>query len=180
MIYIGIDPGVSGAIAVVDSDGNVLLVQDLPTVKTAKRTKTKAGKIKMRTDIDIPVFFRLLRGLCDNDTIQITIEEVHARPGQGTTSMFAFGESYGILKALSWAASADTGCKVELVRAQLWKKHFGLTKAEKVASVELCEKLYPWITKFRGPQGGPKDGRADAVLIAEFGRSLNYLTKIKP
>ena len=117
---------------------------------------TKVGK-KRRRKLDIPATLELLapyRGCT------CAIERVGAMPGQGTVSMFSFGQTYGALLAI--LASLDI--PTHEVTPQAWKRHHGLIGQDKSAAVELANKLYPTL---HIPV--TRDGRADALLIALYG-----------
>ena len=175
-IILGIDPGVSGAVAVIQNK-EVLEVHDLPTLTTLKTTKTKSGKLKKRNEIDIETFFILYKDLLRAWHPQlIVIEKVHAitKPGekkQGVSSMFSFGQTFGRIEGV---IRTTGGIPIKYVSPQEWKKHHNLIKKGKEAAVALCRLHYPTMaTTFLKS----KDGRADAVLMAEYGRYLILTNK---
>lgn len=153
LTYIGIDPGVSGALAVIHPDGEVSLY-DMPTAlvgKTRKRSEVVEGQL------------RFLLALEADPGCVCFIEQVSAMPGQGVSSMFGFGVSYGIVRGVV----AGLGIRAELVTPQAWKKHFGLLGADKDAARAVASRLFPNVSLAR-----KKDvGRADALLLAEYGRA---------
>ena len=147
--YCGIDPGLSGAIALLSTTGKIVDVHDLPILQVgAKRV------------LDLAVLRTLLPVV--NDT-PVAIERVAAMPGQGVTGMFRLGEVYGMLQGML----AMGRYRVSLVTPQAWKKVMmaGMPK-DKDASRQRCSQLWPdnaqlWRRK--------KDhGRCDALLLAEW------------
>lgn len=154
-MILGIDPGNTGAIAVMD-EGKILALHDMPC--TAKRT----GK---GLEVNAYLLVTALR------TLGITpegayIEQVSAMPGQGVSSMFTFGRSLGVVEGVLAALQIP----VQFVPPGRWKKHHGLIGKDKDASRTLVLSKYPDRTEDFLRK---KDvGRADAVLIAEYGITL--------
>ena len=153
MIIAGIDPGKSGALAITYPDGAVQ-VWDVPRVKLK-------GK-------DVPAWhdwqgsWSAAFDFAGVDLV--VIEDVSARPGQGVTSMFTFGRSLGFVHALAVAS----GAAVQTVTPTVWKGKLGLLNSSKGASREKATALYP---KSVGLLGRVKDdGRAEAILLAHYGR----------
>lgn len=150
----GVDPGVSGAIALIDPmRGLVVDVFDFP--------KTIWGS-RHRPIIDAANLALKLGDLVD-DVAFAVVEDVHAMPGQGVTSMFGFGVSKGLILGMLSMGLVP----VVHVRPAVWKGAFGLNR-DKNASIELATKKYPdavnfWLRK-------KDDGRAEAVLLADFGK----------
>lgn len=98
------------------------------------------------------------------------LEQVHAMPNQGVTSMFNFGKNYGWIRGVLDANNIP----IIDVTPQKWKSFFGLIGKEKKDSIELCKKLYPDVSLLRTPKCKTNhDGMAEALLIAEYGRR-NY------
>lgn len=155
-MIIGIDPGISGAIAVLEDDGTYVEVFDIASqkIKTGKRTRTVLDEKQIIHD---------LRLYEDHDT-QIFLERVSAMPGNGNVSMFNFGSTFGFLKGvLSSVLSAPT-----LVAPASWKRHHDLIRHEKDDARLLAKEKYPL-----APLERKKDcDRADALLIAEYGMTL--------
>ena len=148
MIYMGIDPGLHGALALIDSDGNLIDIWDTPLI----------GK-----EYDLREMACLIRDHLPNGC---AIEEQHAMPKQGVTSTFQTGFGFGLWMGFLTAY----GVKHEKVRAQDWKKALGIPAgSDKSASVAAAQRLFPG-GDFTGPRGGIKDGRADACLLAEWRR----------
>ena len=150
MTTIGIDPGISGAIAWIRY-GKVLKVEDMPTIPKS------TGK---GLQVDAHGLSKLLAG---NGSCQVIVEAVAAMPGQGVTSMFSFGKSAGIIEGILAAYEIP----YSFVRPQQWKKKFGLSGKDKDASRGLCLREHPEVADRLTRK---KDhGRADAILIAKYG-----------
>ena len=158
-MIIGIDPGVTGAIAFVkDFTFDRLDVQDMPVMAgTGKRQQVNGAeltKIFRQAHQDYATVKK-------PENITVYIEQVSAMPGQGVSSMFNFGMSYGVVLGVVTAL----GYSVHLVTPQSWKKRAGLIGKEKDAARTKAQLLYPG-----ADLGRKKDiGRADALLIARFG-----------
>lgn len=155
-MIIGVDPGLSGAIAVLENDGTYVEVFDIAT------KKIKSGK-KSKTVLDDE---RIIRDIClySNELSRVYLERVSAMPGQGVTSMFNFGSTYGFLRGVL-TALVDTPT---LVTPTSWKRYHDLLGSDKDESRLLAQDKYPLASLSR-----KKDcDRADALLIAEYGRSL--------
>lgn len=152
-MFIGIDPGASGAIAVFRPPAYIA-VFDMPTVQV-----TISGKSRSRID-----HAGLSSIIKDHDGATLaTIEEVSAAPGQGVTSMFTFGVAFGAVKQ----AVASEDVPVQMVRPQEWKAKFKLIGKDKEESRLRASQMFPksahlWARK-------KDDGRAEAVLLAVFG-----------
>lgn len=149
MIVAGIDPGISGAIAIIDTaGGEILLADDLPLLKTQKGNN----------ELNIPEIAATLRGYRIGE---VKLEQVHAMPKQGVTSSFNFGRSYGALQAIV----QTIGIPITLVTPQAWKKAAGILRTDKDYARTRALQLYPDADLAR-----KKDiGKADAILIARFG-----------
>ena len=158
MIIIGIDPGLDGAIAAIDTNQTFAAVFDMPTLEL------KSGKKRKRT-IDCHNVVKILTDLSDGEHCRAFLELVHSMPGQGVRSMFTMGQTFGALKM------ALTALKIpfEEVTPQRWKKEIlHGTMKDKDASRYKAQQLFPSVELSR-----KKDhNRADALLIAEFGRRL--------
>jgi crossover junction endodeoxyribonuclease RuvC len=150
---IGIDPGVSGALALIAPDDSLSDLIDMPTMLlTGKRQTVNAAELG-----------KVLRGwlMGSHSTIAI-LEQVSAMPGQGVSSMFSFGTSYGIVQGVMAALQIP----LHFVRPQAWKQRAGIPpKSEKDLARTVAQRLYPAASLER-----KKDiGRADAILIARYG-----------
>ena len=153
MIIIGIDPGISGAISVVENK-KILEVYDTPTMIDGKKNKKQINSAQVCNIIKE-------RLNADKEVI-VVVEHVNAMPGQGVTSMFNFGQSFGVIKGICAALSLP----IYFVRPTKWKKHFNLIKTNKDASRTKVIEVYPEIS---GKLQRKKDSnRADAILIALY------------
>jgi crossover junction endodeoxyribonuclease RuvC len=153
MIIFGIDPGVSGAISVLENK-KVIEIFDMPTMIDGKKNKKQVNGSQVANIIKEKVNH--------NDEIIIVVEHVNAMPGQGVTSMFNFGQSFGVIKGICSALSLP----IYFVRPTKWKKYFNLIKTNKDASRTKVIEIYPEIS---GKISRKKDSnRADAILIARY------------
>lgn len=152
-VFIGIDPGKNGGIAVIDK------VEYLP--HRVNMTRVYSDEILLKT-----VRFITTVAKDFDDDIICCLEKVGAMPGQGVVSMFNFGKSYGYIKGVLEAF----GIPYQEVPPQRWKKEFGLT-SDKTASVEVCRRLFPDVNLLATPRcKKPHDGMAEALLMAEYAR----------
>ena len=153
MIIFGIDPGVSGAISVLENK-KVIEVFDMPTMIDGKKSKRQVNGAQVSN-----IFKERLK---DDKEIVVVVEHVNAMPGQGVTSMFNFGQSFGVIKGISSALSLP----IYFVRPTKWKKHFNLIKTNKDASRTKVIEVYPEISSKLSRK---KDSnKADAILIARY------------
>jgi len=153
MIIFGIDPGVSGAISVLENK-KVIEVFDMPTMIDGKKSKRQVNGAQVTNIIK--------ERLDKNKEIVVVVEQVNAMPGQGVTSMFNFGQSFGVIKGISSAL----GLPIYFVRPTKWKKHFNLIKTNKDASRTKVIQIYPEISSKLSRK---KDSnKADAILIARY------------
>ena len=155
--FIGIDPGITGAIASISLDGTIKFI-DCPTTTT---TSKAAGKSKSKTKLNPTLMATELSQLVNPNSI-IIIENIHAMPGQGVASMFNFGMGYGIWLGIIAALNIP----VELITPQAWKKYFGLIGTNKDASREKALQLFP--SQSQELKLKKHHGRADALLLAEY------------
>jgi len=155
MIIIGIDPGLSGSICFFE-DGKILDVVEMPTMIEGKKNKKQVNGSQIYNEI-----LKRTSNL-DKSDIKVVIEQVSAMPGQGVTSMFNFGQSYGILKGICSAMQLP----VYFVRPAKWKKYFNLINSEKDASRTSAIEIFPY---FSSQLSKKKDAnKADAILISSF------------
>ena len=143
MIYIGIDPGKTGAIAIIfgGMDETVLV------------------------PFDEQDYINTLRNL-EGQKVKACLEHVTAMPKQGVTSMFNFGQNFGYIKGLLEAFSIP----YELVRPQKWKREFSIT-GDKNSSIEVCKRLFPGVSLLRTDRCRKDDNNmAEALLMAEYAR----------
>ena len=155
MLIIGIDPGISGAICFFE-EGQIKEIIDMPTMADGKKNKRQINGPQTYNEI-----YSRIKKVSKND-ITVVIEQVSAMPGQGVTSMFNFGQSFGVLKGICSAMQLS----MQFVRPAKWKKYFGLIKAEKDASRTKVIEIFPYISSQLSRK---KDSnKADAILIASF------------
>ena len=153
MIIIGIDPGVSGAICIL-TDGKITEIYEMPTMIDGKKNKKQVNGAEVTNIIN--------KELVNEKDINVVIEHVSAMPGQGVTSMFNFGQSFGVLKGICAALKLP----VHFIRPVKWKKHFNLINTEKDASRTKVIEVFPYISSKISKK---KDvNKADAILIARF------------
>ena len=155
MLIIGIDPGISGAICFFEN-GEVKDVIDMPTMSEGKKNKRQVNGRQIFNEISNRI------NSYDLKDINVVVEQVSAMPGQGVTSMFNFGQSYGIIKGICSAMQLP----IFFVRPAKWKKHFDLIKSQKDASRTKAIEIFPKISSILSKK---KDAnKADAILIASF------------
>ena len=155
MLIIGIDPGISGSICFLDN-GKILDVIEMPIMTDGKKNKKQVNGSQVYNEISkrIKQF--------EKNQIRVVIEHVSAMPGQGVTSMFNFGQSFGILKGICTAMQLP----MFFVRPTKWKKYFNLLNSEKDASRTRAIEIFPY---FSSQLSRKKDSnKADAILIASF------------
>ena len=155
MLIIGIDPGLSGSICFFN-DGQIVDVIEMPIMTDGKKNKKQVNGSQIYNEI----LLRTQR--VEKQNIRVVIEQVSAMPGQGVTSMFNFGQSFGILKGICSAMQLP----VYFVRPAKWKKYFNLLNSEKDASRTRAIEIFPY---FSSKLSKKKDSnKADAILIANF------------
>ena len=153
MIIIGMDPGVSGAICIL-TDGKITEIYEMPTMIDGKKNKKQVNGAEVTNIIN--------KELVNEKDINVVIEHVSAMPGQGVTSMFNFGQSFGVLKGICAALKLP----VHFIRPVKWKKYFNLINTEKDASRTKVIEVFPYISSKISKK---KDAnKADAILIARF------------
>jgi len=153
MIIFGIDPGVSGAISILENK-KVIEAIDMPTMIDGKKNKRQVNGAQVSN---------IIKERLNNDKeVIIVVEHVNAMPGQGVTSMFNFGQSFGVIKGICSALNLP----IYFVRPAKWKKHFNLIKTNKEASRTKAIQIYPEISNKLSRK---KDSnKADAILIARY------------
>ena len=155
MLIIGIDPGITGSICFFE-DGKILDVVEMPNMPEGKKNKRQVNGAQVFHEISSRI-----KNLT-KENIKVIIEQVSAMPGQGVTSMFNFGQSFGILKGICSAMQLS----MFFVRPTKWKKYFNLINSEKDASRTRAIEIFPY---FSGQLSRKKDSnKADAILIASF------------
>ena len=155
MIIIGIDPGINGAICFFKK-GEVLDVIDMPTMAEGKKNKRQVNGQQIFNEFSKRI------ELYSNDNIKVVVEKVSAMPGQGVTSMFNFGQSFGVIKGICAAMRLP----IFFVTPAKWKKYYDLLNTQKDASrtkaIEIFPKISPILSKKKD------SNKADAILIASF------------
>ena len=155
MLIIGIDPEITGSLCFFE-DGKIIDVIDIPNMAEGKKNKRQVNGAQIYNEIS-----NRIKNI-DKKNIKVVIEQVSAMPGQGVTSMFNFGQSFGILKGICSAMHLP----VYYVRPAKWKKYFNLINSEKDASRTRAIEIFPY---FSTQLSKKKDiNKADAILIASF------------
>ena len=155
MFIIGIDPGISGSICFFEK-GKIIDVVEMPTMTEGKKNKKQVNGAQIYNEITKRI------NKVEKNSVRVIIEQVSAMPGQGVTSMFNFGQSFGILKGICSAMQLP----MFFVRPAKWKKHFNLINSEKDASRTRAIEIFPY---FSAQLSRKKDSnKADAILIASF------------
>ncbi len=151
---IGIDPGLSGALALYNDSGLHDIIE-VPTVKSTGRGREIVWPELSRL-WDLHFFW----------AEHVFLERVHSMPREGVSSAFKFGSVFGGLRAMAAAKHVP----LTLVTPGQWMKEMGVGRGSKEASIIRASELFPTHAKsFRGPKGGKKDGVAEAALIAMYG-----------
>ena len=154
MLIIGIDPGISGSICFFQ-DGKIIEVIEMPVMSEGKKNKKQVNGAQIYNEF-------LKRINRQDDEIRVVIEQVSSMPGQGVTSMFNFGQSYGILKGICSAMQLP----MFFVRPAKWKKYYNLINSQKDASRTRAIEIFPYFSTHLSKK---KDtNKADAILIASF------------
>ena len=158
MIIIGIDPGLSGAIAILKNDKVIKLIE-MPVMAEGKKNKRQLNNAQLAN---------ILREIIKNhEEISVVVEQVNAMPGQGVTSMFNFGQTFGSIKGIC----ATLSLPIFFVRPSKWKKHFDLIKTSKDASRTKAIEMYPQLSN----ELSKKDvNKSDAILIARYFSETRY------
>jgi len=155
MLIIGMDPGISGAICFFEN-GEVKEIIDMPNMADGKKNKRQINGPQLYNEISSRI------KNTPKKEIVVVIEQVSAMPGQGVTSMFNFGQSFGVLKGICSAMQLS----MRFIRPAKWKKYFGLIKTEKDASRTKVIEIFPYISSQLSKK---KDSnKADAILISSF------------
>ena len=153
MIIIGIDPGLSGGIAILENN-KVKSLFDMPVMPEGKKNKRQLNSAQLA---------KLIKdSIKDKSEVSVIVEQVNAMPGQGVTSMFNFGQTFGAIKGVC----AAIGLPIFFVRPSKWKKHFELINSSKDASRTKAIEMYPSLSNELSKK---KDvNKSDAILIARF------------
>ena len=160
MKIIGIDPGLSGAIVILENN-KVLKLFEMPVMAEGKKNKRQLNSARL-----VNIF---KENSSNNEEVAVDVEQVNAMPGQGVTSMFNFGQSFGAIKGVCAALNLP----IFFVRPSKWKKHFELINSSKDSSRTKAIEMYPSLADQLAKK---KDvNKSDAILIARF----YYETRLK-
>ncbi len=155
MLIIGIDPGIKGAICIL-KDGIILDVFDMPIMSVGKKNKSQVNGSQIYNEIRKAIISE------DKKDVKVVIELVSAMPGQGVTSMFNFGQAFGVLKGIFSAMQIP----MDFVSPVKWKKYYNLINTQKDSSRTKAIEFFPYISSKLSRK---KDAnKADAILIASF------------
>lgn len=163
-VFIGIDPGIGGAVVVyVPSEGRHV-IDDMPVVEVGDGKKTK-------TVVSAHALADMLRVYEGRSDVMCAVENVSAMPGQGVVSMFSFGRSFGVILGVLSALRIPH----LLVAPQRWKKSMMKDMGkEKDASVVRALQIYPLLSEHLISKRGKKlDGRADALLLSQYAYEIS-------
>ena len=164
MRIFGIDPGLSGALAILD-EKKIYEVIDLPTMSDGKKNKKQLNSAHLSKYIQ--------SNIIDLNKSVVVVEQVNAMPGQGVTSMFNFGQTFGAIKGIS----ASLNLPIYFVRPSKWKKHFELLNSSKDASRTKAIEMYP---TFADQLSKKKDvNKSDAILIARYFSETGFKQDLK-
>ena len=154
MLIIGIDPGISGSICFF-KDGKILEVIEMPVMTEGKKNKKQVNGSQIYNEF-------LKRINRKDDEIRVVIEHVSGMTGQGVTSMFNFGQSFGVLKGIFSAMQIP----MDFISPVKWKKFYNLINTQKDSSRTKAIEFFPYISSKLSRK---KDAnKADAILIASF------------
>ena len=155
MLIIAIDPGISGSLCFFE-EGKIIDIIEMPNMASGKKNKRQVNGAQIYNEISLRI-----KNFQKND-IKVVIEQVSAMPGQGVTSMFNFGQSFGVLKGICSAMQLP----MYFVRPAKWKKYFNLINSKKDASRTKAIEIFPYISAQLSKK---KDSnKADAILLASF------------
>ena len=165
MLIIGIDPGITGSICFFEN-GKIIDVVEMPNMAEGKKNKRQVNGaevtnilLKELNNLQLP---EISSSSKLEERVKVVVEHVTAMPGQGVTSMFNFGQSFGVIKGVCAALKLP----IYFVRPMKWKKHFNLIKTNKDASRTKAIEIYPSISNKLSRK---KDSnKADAILIARY------------
>lgn len=147
-LVIGIDPGLTGAIAVLSADGAVEHLADLPVIRDRSLAWIDGGQLQ-----------KMLLDASRGCTARAIVERVSAMPRQGVASSFAFGVGFGSILSVLQAMQIS----IELVTPAMWKRSLGLS-SDKRASLHKARLLFPAADLHLAKH----DGRAEALLLAHW------------
>lgn len=151
-MILGIDPGCSGALVILDQDGNFIDATRTPVIKEGKQSKVNGAAI--------------VRFLQNHLVKHAYIEKVHSMPGQGVSSTFTFGHSAGVVEGIIQGLNIP----YTMVTPQAWKKTNNLIGSDKDAARSRAIQLYPGLKLL--DKKGEGQAVADAILIARHGANI--------
>ena len=155
MLIIAIDPGISGSLCFFE-EGKIIDIVEMPNMAAGKKNKIQVNGAQIYNEISLRI------KNFQKENIKVVIEQVSAMPGQGVTSMFNFGQSFGVLKGICSAMQLP----MYFVRPAKWKKYFNLINSKKDASRTKAIEIFPYIAAQLSKK---KDSnKADAILLASF------------
>ena len=155
MLIIAIDPGISGSLCFFE-EGKIIDIVEMPNMAAGKKNKRQVNGAQIYNEISLRI------KNFQKEDIKVVIEQVSAMPGQGVTSMFNFGQSFGVLKGVCSAMQLP----MYFVRPAKWKKYFNLINSKKDASRTKAIEIFPYISAQLSKK---KDSnKADAILLASF------------
>lgn len=161
--HIAIDPGIGGAIALlIDGEFGEVVSMPVEEKKSGKRQVDVEGLIEV---------FNLFAPLHDDDQVLCLIESVSAMPGQGVSSMFSLGDSFGTARAVA----SRYANKLDFVSPAFWKSRMKLTKSKKY-SLTLARRKFPEARQFLSR--AKDEGRAEALLLAQFAATQHLTFKL--
>ena len=162
MKIIGIDPGLSGAIAIIENN-TVLGIFDMPVMAEGKKNKRQLNSAQL-----VNIIKEYVK---KEEDIVVVVEQVNAMPGQGVTSMFNFGQTFGAIKGVCAALNLP----IFFVRPSKWKKYFELINSSKDSSRTKVIEMYPSLSNKLSKK---KDvNKSDAILIARFYSETRFKDK---
>ena len=153
MIYIGIDPGLTGAVAAIDGSSGFMAVWDMPTIGQGRGKTLDAEQLVYELD-------SLNLGALSAIAI---IERVASRPAQGVASTFKFGYGAGVIEGIL----AALPIRYRFVTPRQWKAHLGLIGCDKHASRDKAASVFPAAADQL--RRAKDHGRAEAILLAAYG-----------
>jgi hypothetical protein len=158
-MFMGVDPGESGAFAIIDNNNTILELHDWPGDEIAL------------ADLILSIMSEI-KGA--GYSLVAAIEKVHSMPKQGVASSFKFGTNFGIWRM----GMAMAKIPFYTPPPQQWQKGILHKAQDKKPALAAAGRLFPKAELY-GPRGGGKDGRADALLIAYWCKNQNHAYKGK-
>jgi crossover junction endodeoxyribonuclease RuvC len=149
-VVLGVDPGLHGSIAALDQGGELIMVADLPIIRDRSLAWVDGSELQS-----------LILGALEGRGAAAIVERVSAMPKQGVASSFQFGVGFGSVLSVLQALHI----RIEFVTAAVWKRSYGLSR-DKHASLHKARLMFPAAELHLAKH----DGRAEALLIAEYGR----------